>query len=281
MPRVIFSDMSDLGASPQFSTAEYAPKSGDICRSCNQAIGGQYYRLNGAMTCPACADSVRRGAPRDTPGAFSKAVIAGAAAAVVGLMLYAAVGIITGWIIGYVSLAVGYIVGHAMMKASGGIGGRRYQMAALIFTYAAVSMAAIPVYIAQAMKHEKQVAAHTSRPAASAQAPAGNTARPATTSDPSTSTPPVAEGQAQSSSAPAAQSSPNPAPRQRPSRLMLVGQLLFFGLASPFLELADPVHGVIGLVILLVGLRMAWSITADTRKVVLDGPFDNTVAART
>jgi len=280
MSRAILSGMSELGASPQFSTAEYAPKSGDICRSCNQAIGGQYYRLNGAMTCPACADSVRRGVPRDTGGAFGKAFLAGAVAAVAGLILYAAVGIITGWIIGYVSLAVGYIVGHAMMKASGGIGGRRYQVAALMFTYAAVSMAAIPIYIAQAMKHEKLVAARTSQPSASAQAPAANPVQPATTTAPSTSTPPGAENQVQPSSTPSGQPSPKPAPRQRHGRLILLGQLLFFGLASPFLELADPVHGLIGLVILMVGLRMAWSITAGTRKVVLDGPFDNTVAAR-
>jgi hypothetical protein len=275
--------MAEPGASPQFSTAEYAPKSGNICRSCNQAIGGQYYRLNGAMTCPACADSVRRGLPRNTAGAFGKAILAGAAAAVAGLVLYAAVGIITGWMIGYVSLAVGYIVGHAMMKASGGIGGRRYQVAALIFTYAAVSMAAIPIYIAQARKHEKQVAARNAQPSASAQAPSENTAEPATTaapSVPSTSTPSAAQNQTQPSSIQPAQSSPKSAPRERPNRLMLIGQLLFFGLASPFLELADPVHGVIGLFILLIGLRMAWSITAGARKVVLDGPFNNMVTAR-
>ena len=194
--------MAEPGASPQFSTAEYAPKSGDICRSCNQAIGGQYYRLNGAMTCPACADSVRRGMPRNTAGAFGKAFLAGAVAAVAGLILYAAVGIITGWMIGYVSLAVGYIVGHAMMKASGGIGGRRYQVTALIFTYAAVSLAAIPIYISQAMKDDKQVAERTSQPSASAQAPSGNAAQPATTTTvPSTSTSPVAASQAQPSSA--------------------------------------------------------------------------------
>jgi hypothetical protein len=245
--------MPDLGASPQFSTAEYGSKSGDVCRSCNQAIGGRYYRLNGAMTCPACADSVRRGIPRDTAGAFGKAVLAGAAAGVAGLVLYAAIGIITGWMIGYVSLAVGYIVGHAMMKASGGIGGKRYQVAALVFTYAAVSMAAVPISISQAMKHQKQVA-RTAQPSASPQAP--------------------------SASAAPAQSSPNPAPRQRPNGLALIGELLYYGLASPFLELADPIHGVIGFVILLVGLQMAWRITAGTRKVVLDGPFDNTVAAR-
>jgi hypothetical protein len=228
------------------------------------------------MTCPACANNVRRGVPQDSAGAFGKAFLAGAAAMVAGLILYAAVGIITGWVIGYVSLAVGYIVGHAMMKASGGIGGRRYQVAALIFTYAAVSMAAVPIYIAQAMKHEKQVARRTSQPAASAQAPK-NTSQPPTTPGTTSATSQDSADQAQSSSTPDAQASPNP---ERPSRVMLIGQLLYFGLASPFLELADPIHGAIGLVILLVGLQMAWRITAGTRKLVLDGPFDNAAPAR-
>ena len=279
MPRVIFTGMADLGASPQFSTAEYKP-TGDVCRSCKQAIGGQYYRVNGAMTCPACADNVRRGVPQDTAGAFGKAFLAGAAAAVAGLMLYAAVGIITGWIIGYVSLAVGFIVGWAMMKASGGIGGRRYQITALVFTYAAVSLAAIPIYISQAMKHQKQIAERASQHPASS--PGQSTAAPQPAPTNGTSTPPVQvtndPGQAPTSSP--VQSSSNPKPHPRPDRLKLIGGLLFLGLASPFLELADPIHGIIGLVILLVGLRMAWRITAGTRKAMVDGPFDNAAPAR-
>ena len=37
----------------------------------------------------------------------------------------------------------------AMMKGSGGIGGRRYQVAALLLTYGSVSMAAVPIAISQ------------------------------------------------------------------------------------------------------------------------------------
>jgi hypothetical protein len=44
------------------------------------------------------------------------------------------------------------------------------------------------------------------------------------------------------------------------------------GLASPFLELQDPFHGIIGLVILLVGIRIAWQLTASPKIEIL-GPF--------
>jgi hypothetical protein len=51
--------------------------------------------------------------------------------------------------------------------------------------------------------------------------------------------------------------------------------LAITGLASPFLELQDPVHGVIGLVILFVGIRIAWSMTAGVKLDIL-GPFKTT-----
>jgi hypothetical protein len=56
-------------------------------------------------------------------------------------------------------------------------------------------------------------------------------------------------------------------------------QLAFIGLASPFLDLAsDPFHGLIGLVILFVGLKIAWQITAGS-ELQITGPFENAVPA--
>jgi hypothetical protein len=51
-------------------------------------------------------------------------------------------------------------------------------------------------------------------------------------------------------------------------------KLAFLGLASPFLELADPFHGAIGLFILFIGIRIAWQTTRETGPV-LDGPFQS------
>jgi hypothetical protein len=64
------------------------------------------------------------------------------------------------------------------------------------------------------------------------------------------------------------------------SRLLAAGlQLLPVGLAAPFLEMRNPVHGVIGLVILIVGLRIAWRGTA-AEPTVVEGPFRLTPAVR-
>ena len=121
--------------SPQFSTAEYAATPGsERCKSCNQTLGSQYYRVNGALTCAYCAEQTKLRLPVDTHSTFVRGLVFGIGGAIVGLVIYSAFGIITGLVIGYVSLAVGYIVGKAMMKGSNGIGGRRYQIAAVLLT---------------------------------------------------------------------------------------------------------------------------------------------------
>ena len=53
-----------------------------------------------------------------------------------------------------------------------------------------------------------------------------------------------------------------------------VGYLAILGLASPFLELgSSPLNGLIGLVILFVGIRIAWQLTRGHPPLVVDGPF--------
>jgi hypothetical protein len=54
-------------------------------------------------------------------------------------------------------------------------------------------------------------------------------------------------------------------------------QLAMMGLASPFLELQDPFHGLIGLVILFIGIRIAWKLAAGTETQIF-GPFESAPA---
>ena len=155
---------------PQFGTAQYAPPPQP----------------------PAPAPSA--------DGAFPRALLLGIVGAAIGMALYAGFTILTDIQIGYVSLAVGFIVAKAIMIGSGGIGGRQYQVTAAVLTYLAVSMAFIPLAL---------YATHLS------------------ISD------------------------------------IPLSKLIEWGLASPVLELqADTFHGLIGLVILLVGVRIAWKLTA-------------------
>jgi len=242
--------MSNFNPTPQFGTAEYAGVAGtEHCPICQQPIGRRYYRINQGMACAACGERMQHDLPTDSHGRFVRGLIFGIGAAILGLILYATFEIATGLIVGYVSLAVGYIVGRGIKMGSRGAGGRKYQIAAVALTYAAVSLAAIPVYISIYAKARKAQTVLV-------QPQSGNSG------DTSSSTPATAA---------------NPQPRQRPGGAAIL-QLLFIGLASPFLELQSPVYGLIGLVILFVGIKIAWRLTAGTEAQVL-GPFDNASAA--
>jgi hypothetical protein len=230
--------------SPQFGTVEYAGTAGaDQCEFCHQSLVGRYYRVNNAMACSSCADRAQRQLPKNGHGAYVRALLFGIGAAILGLILYAAFAVVTGWMIGYVSLAVGYIVGKAMMKGSKGLGGRRYQITAIALTYAAVSMAAIPIGISQFAKEAK-----LKKQQAQIQQTAPATATSSAEND-KKSEPKMSVGKA----------------------LLFLGAL---GLASPFLELQDPLHGILGLIILLVGIQIAWRTTAGKPTVEVTGPFD-------
>lgn len=80
-------------------------------------------------------------------GPLLQAAAYGAVAALLGCILYAAFTIATGWQFGIVAMAVGYMVGWAMLQGSGGVGGQNYQILAVVLTYLSVSMASVPTIL--------------------------------------------------------------------------------------------------------------------------------------
>ena len=238
---------------PQFGTAEYATKLGasNVCEFCQQPLSGAYYRVNAARACPGCAERMRSEIDRDKHAAYVRALTYGIGAAVVGLIGYALIAILLqGWVISYMSIGVGWLVGTAMMKGSNGVGGRRYQIAAILLTYAAVSMAAVPIGINFADERKQQ------REQRQAQQQK------------------IEDEQRQLEQESGRQSSlPPPAPRPTVSLGTWLGRLALLGLASPFLELqSSPGWGAMGLLILFFGMRIAWRIAAG-RPFGVYGPF--------
>jgi hypothetical protein len=112
-------------------------------------------------------------------------------------------------------------------------------VAAVLLTYMAVSLSAVPIAVSQYMKQKSaQQHAQVTDPAA-IQAPK---------------------------------------PKMSPGRAL--GMLTILGLTSPFLGLSHLAQGIIGLVILFVGLRIAWRITAG-KSVNIVGPISEPVPAAT
>ena len=168
-----------MSSTPQFGTAEYKSASGpDRCQSCQQELSGAYFRINGLLACEKCTRQLQAQTPKDTHAAYVRGILFGVGGAIVGLILYSGFGIATGIRLGYIALAVGWLVGTAIKKGSSGIGGRRYQIAAVALTYAAVSLSAIPVGIYYIVKEKN--AAQISHPPNSS--PAFNTTEPGSAS---------------------------------------------------------------------------------------------------
>ena len=214
---------------PQFSTAEYSQQptmqqpTTQRCSLCGNPLATEYYRVRGQTACASCAATAAKsrliGESTTDHAAFVRALLLGAAAAIVGLIAYAAFTIATGFYVGYIALGVGYLVAKAMKLASGGLGGRPYQIAAVILTYLSIALAEIPI----GLWHYRSL---------------------------------------------------YPA-----SRLFAAGlALLPRGLASPLLEMRDPIHGILGAVILVIGLRIAWRLTA-AEPLTVEGPFRVTPTA--
>jgi len=237
-----------MSSTPQFGTAEYKSAAGsDRCKSCQQELTGTYFRINGMLACEKCTRQLQAQTPKDTHAIYVRGILFGVGGAIAGLILYSAFGIVTGIEIGYVALAVGWLVGTAIKKGSNGVGGRRYQMAAVALTYAAVSLSAIPLGISYMMKEKKPAVAAT----ASASSSGSSTTDANTTPDSD-----LVVHQ----------------PVKQRSVGTIVGALIVAGLASPFLELQGGFSGIIGLVIIFVGMRIAWKMTAAPRLEIL-GPF--------
>ena len=222
------------------------------CRICGNLIAGEYYRVNAQMACAQCASEARSGQPKDSHAAFLRALLLGAGGALIGLVAYAGFAIVTGLTIGYVALLVGWLVAKAMMKGSNGVGGTRYQITAVALTYAAISLSSVPILISYAVKDRASHHAQTIQ---------------TSPSDASAAT----SGQDEQSGSSQAQMDSD---SQRPALSFgaAMGQLVLWGIASPFLELASPGSGLIGLVILFVGLSIAYRMT-KARPLDVDGPF--------
>ena len=138
------------------SAAEDAPR----CSHCSACIEDHYYTLGSSLHCPAChaalCDWLVRGV-----GAlgFARAGLFGLGAAIGGALLWALVTHTTGYEIGLIAIAVGYAVGIAVRRGSGGVGGWVFQALAVVLTYLAIVSTYVPGIFASLEQSHRAVAA--------------------------------------------------------------------------------------------------------------------------
>ena len=151
----------------QFNEAEYsAPITDGVnCAACGVAITDKYFQLNGAILCDRCSSAVKT---QMTGGAalprFFKACLYGLAASIAGFLIYYGILKLTGFEIGLISILVGYMVGAAVRRGSGGRGGALYQAIAVGCTYLAIAASHSALVVPQLIDQLKNDKAAAGRP---------------------------------------------------------------------------------------------------------------------
>jgi hypothetical protein len=224
-------DRGIAGSSPDVAHKVTVP-----CTGCHASIDTEYYSVNGNAFCGRCRAAVASLAetPQDV-ATLAKTALLGGGASVVGAALYYAVMAFAHLQIGIVAILIGYIVGRAIRKAAGNRGGLRFQILAVLLTYASIALAYAPFAL-------RAAAERTS------------------VSDYSAGTAPEA--------------TPRPAMKSRGAALVLrVSASLAFMAVLPILAVVTSFpSGLISAVIMFVGIRQAWSLTRAPTFNIL-GPY--------
>lgn len=245
------------------STAPDQPPLG--CTACKRPIADTYYTANGATVCDGCRRQLEREmtAPNRQ---WPLAILLGVGAAILGAILYFAVTAITGYEIGLVAIAVGWLVGRAIQKGTGGRGGRGYQVAAVLLTYLSVAGA----YSGLAVREMIGRASTDTLEVAPTPDPDGATGAEQTSPNSPTGDSVVAITPSAS-----AEQDGDPTGTDDPSQpagnawLTLAGLMLGLPIISALGALPG---GLISLLILGIGLHQAWRMTGKL-SIDLHGPF--------
>lgn len=149
----------DVGSPPQeldFERAEFDAPSNPVCASCRCPITGDYYTLGPNIVCPNCRVGVAAvGPPGNALTRMLGALLLGTAAAAVGCGLWMLVTELTGYEIGLIAIAVGFLVGGAVHLGSRRSGGVVYQLMAAFLTYTAIVMTYVPALVDQFASSEE------------------------------------------------------------------------------------------------------------------------------
>jgi hypothetical protein len=215
------------------SAAAGTDDGGVVCATCHMAIPAEYYDIRGHVVCDRCRRLMEAAA--ETPRGALPLLIAGAfglGAGIAGAVIYYSVIAIAHLEIGLIAILIGYMVGYAVRRGAGGRGGLRFQILAVALTYASVAFAYTPLVVTGARDRQ----ARQSATAGSAQSDPGSDA--------------------------ALASRPGGAPRSV-GAVGPIAMLTAFVVTLPILVIVSSLpSGLITAVIIFIGMRQAWRMTA-------------------
>src|SRR5437879_4302087 len=119
----------------QFERVEIIDPNLKHCAMCKAPMPDAYFQLGGHNVCSSCAEKFQAANREGTHQQFLRGTLFGFGGAVAGWALYAIVSLTTGMEFSLLAIACGWLVGRAMRKGSGGAGGRKFQIVAVLLTY--------------------------------------------------------------------------------------------------------------------------------------------------
>ncbi len=116
--------------------ASAGASTGATCGVCGQPIEQAYFTLGTQVSCERCKTRIEL-ERQQRPGlsGVAKAIVFGSFWGLLGAGVWWAVRTFASLEIGLIAVAIGYFVGHAVFRASGGRGGRGFQVLAVALTY--------------------------------------------------------------------------------------------------------------------------------------------------
>lgn len=142
-------DAPDSRAGSQFEPLTFdasAAPGAAACSRCGATLRGSYHMIGDSMACAKCryaAQSQQQGG--DDGSAVVRAIGYGLAVAAAGALIDYAYALATGDDVPIVVILVAYAAGLAVRKASGGRGGRKFQVIAMVMAYIAMGAAFVPL----------------------------------------------------------------------------------------------------------------------------------------
>ena len=232
------------------------------CARCRFAITTRYFEVNGHVVCWKCKTELARGAEGSAAGRLARASAYGLGGAIVGAGIYYAILALTGYEIGLVAIAVGWLVGRGVQQGSGGVGGWAYQTIAVALTYLAIVSTYVPFIVKSALEPDSTMATADSGRVHSAALGRPADAERTASADSVTLQPAAAT---------LGSDSPDSARHPMTAGRLVLGllALILLAAAAPFLA---GIENVIGLVIIGFALYQAWQMNRRA-PLVINGPF--------
>jgi hypothetical protein len=140
--------MSEPTTELQFDHATYEQaKTGVMCGMCGKPVGHEYWQWMGRVVCARCRDQVYAlGAKANAPATFAKAAVLATGTALGCGVAYALFVAATKSRWALITIGIAYVIATVIRKSTHNISGRRYQVLAVILTYAASTMGYVPLF---------------------------------------------------------------------------------------------------------------------------------------